>query len=138
MKYRGDTARLSDAVLRDEIARYKIDSEAFAFTSRRSLEEGKASKGPSATSSMLKNYGCELNKRRYELLLLAMGTQALGWESDDHTEFSADELRITREWLRSKGNSIEGGTAEIQLNVIAKRVLGLPEMPMGTQKRGEK
>ncbi|MDP1931227.1 MAG: acyl-CoA dehydrogenase family protein [Gammaproteobacteria bacterium] len=138
MKYRGDTTKLSDAVLRDEIARYKIDSEAFAFTSRRSMEEAKTGKGPSATSSMLKNYGCELNKRRYELLLQAMGNQALGWESGDHTDFSKDELRITREWLRSKGNSIEGGTAEIQLNVIAKRVLGLPEMPIAAQKKGEK
>lgn len=129
MHYRGDTEKLSDPVLRDDIARYKIDSETFAFTSRRSQEEAKQSKGPSATSSMLKNYGCELNKRRYELLLRAMGSRSLGWESDGHGDFSVDELRITRQWLRSKGNSIEGGTAEIQLNVIAKRVLGLPEMP---------
>ena len=37
------------------------------------------------------------------------------------------ELAVTRSWLRSKGNSIEGGTSEVQLNVIAKRVLGLPD-----------
>ncbi|MEX0617334.1 MAG: acyl-CoA dehydrogenase family protein [Pseudohongiellaceae bacterium] len=124
MQYRGDRDTLSDPVLRDEIARYKIDAEAFALTSRRSAEEARAN-GPGAASSMLKYYGCELNKRRYELMLAAMGNRALGWEGDG---FSPDELRITREWLRSKGNSIEGGTAEIQLNVIAKRVLGLPDL----------
>ncbi|MDO9478289.1 MAG: acyl-CoA dehydrogenase family protein [Pseudohongiella sp.] len=130
MKYRGDTNKLSDPALRDQIAQFKIDSEAFALTSQRSAQEAKLSKGPNATSSMLKNYGCELNKRRYELLLQAVGTQALGWESltDDASDFAAEELAVAREWLRSKGNSIEGGTYEVQLNVIAKRVLGLPDM----------
>ena len=125
MHYRGDTDKLSDPVLRDKIAQFKIDSDAFAFTSRRSVEESKQGQGPNATSSMLKNYGCELNKRRYELLLEAVGSQALGWDGDG---FSADELQVTREWLRSKANSIEGGTSEVQLNVIAKRVLGLPDI----------
>jgi alkylation response protein AidB-like acyl-CoA dehydrogenase len=125
MHYRGDTDKLSDPVLRDEIAQFKIDSEAFAFTSQRSVEESKQEQGPNATSSMLKNYGCELNKRRYELLMKALGSQGLGWEGE---EFKDDELRITREWLRSKANSIEGGTSEVQLNVIAKRVLGLPDI----------
>jgi alkylation response protein AidB-like acyl-CoA dehydrogenase len=125
MHYRGDSGRLSDPVLRDDIAKFKIDSEAFAFTSQRSIEESKQGQGPNATSSMLKYYGCELNKRRYELMLRAMGSQGLGWEGEG---FADDELKITREWLRSKANSIEGGTAEVQLNVIAKRVLGLPDM----------
>jgi acyl-CoA dehydrogenase len=125
MHYRGDTDNWSDPVLRDKIAQFKIDSDAFAFTSRRSVEESKQGQGPNATSSMLKNYGCELNKRRYELLLEAVGSQALGWDGDG---FSADELQVTREWLRSKANSIEGGTSEVQLNVIAKRVLGLPDI----------
>jgi len=123
--YRGDTDRISDPVLRDQIASFMIDTDAFALTSRRSTEESKQSEGPNATSSMLKYYGCELNKRRYELMLSAMGNRALGWAGD---EFDSGELAITREWLRSKANSIEGGTAEVQLNVIAKRVLGLPDL----------
>ncbi len=125
MHYRGDTEKLSDPVLRDQIAQFKIDSEAFAYTSQRSVEESKQGQGPNATSSMLKNYGCELNKRRYELLLQAVGSQGLGWEG---AGFEDDELQITREWLRSKANSIEGGTSEVQLNIIAKRVLGLPDI----------
>ncbi len=135
MHYRGDKDRLSDPVLRDEIARFKIDSEAFALTSQRSREETKQSQGPNATSSMLKNYGCELNKRRYELLLKALGSQSLGWEGDG---FADEELQVTREWLRSKANSIEGGTYEVQLNVIAKRVLGLPEIPAMNKKMNNK
>ncbi len=125
MHYRGDTDKLSDPVLRDQIAQFKIDSEAFAYTSQRSVEESKQGQGPNATSSMLKNYGCELNKRRYELLLRAIGSQGLGWEGEG---FNPEELQVTREWLRSKANSIEGGTSEVQLNIIAKRVLGLPDI----------
>ena len=125
MHYRGDEEKISDPVLRDKIAQFKIDSEVFALTSQRSIEESKQGQGPNATSSMLKYYGCELNKRRYELLLQAVGSQALGWSGDG---FSEEELQITREWLRSKANSIEGGTAEVQLNIVAKRVLGLPDM----------
>ena len=55
----------------------------------------------------------------------ALGSQSLGWEGES---FNAEELLVTREWLRSKANSIEGGTSEVQLNVIAKRVLGLPDI----------
>ncbi|GJM13964.1 MAG: acyl-CoA dehydrogenase [Pseudohongiella sp.] len=132
MHYRGDSDKLSDPVLRDQIAQFKIDSAAFAFTSRRSVEESKRGQGPNATSSMLKNYGCELNKRRYELMLQAIGSQGLGWEGEG---FSDEELQLTREWLRSKANSIEGGTSEVQLNVIAKRVLGLPDILSLAQKK---
>ena len=101
-----------------------MDDHAFALTQQRAAEESEAGMATGATSSMFKYYGTELNKRRNELMLEAMGTQSLGWEGED---FGADELSQTRAWLRSKANSIEGGTSEIQLNVIAKRVLGLPD-----------
>jgi alkylation response protein AidB-like acyl-CoA dehydrogenase len=57
-------------------------------------------------------------------MLAIAGPQALGWEG---VGFDESELALTRDWLRSRGNSIEGGTSEIQLNIIAKRVLGLPD-----------
>ena len=60
----------------------------------------------------------------YDLMLEVMGSQSLGWEGD---AFADAELTTTRSWLRSRANSIEGGTSEVQLNVIAKRVLGLPD-----------
>ena len=73
---------------------------------------------------MGKYYGTEQNKLRYEIMLEAMGFNGLGWEGEP---FSPEELAVTREWLRSKANSIEGGTSEINLNVISKRVLGHPD-----------
>ena len=83
------------------------------------MDEAKAGQGTGAASSMLKYYGTELNKRRNELMMSVGGTRALDWGGQD-------ELTQAQHWLRSKGNSIEGGTSEIQLNIIAKRILGLP------------
>lgn len=115
--------KISDATVRDSVARQKMDSHAFGLTLQRTTEEAKAGQGTGAASSIFKYYGTELNKRRNELIIELMGTQGLGWEGDS---FSDEELSAPRSWLRSKGNSIEGGTTEVQLNVISKRVLGLP------------
>ena len=115
---------IADVALRDRITQHKMNGQAFALTMRRSAEEAKSSEGPSFASSMFKYYGTEHNKDRFEVMLNIMGTNSLVWEGEG---FDDRELSTTREWLRSKGNSIEGGTSEVQLNVIAKRVLGLPD-----------
>jgi len=122
--YGEENGRVASPSLRDHITRQKMDGKAFALTMQRSAEEAKAGQGPGAASSIFKYYGTELNKRRFELLLEIMGTKALGWEGEG---FTGDEIGVTRSWLRSKGNSIEGGTSEVQLNVVSKRVLGLPD-----------
>jgi alkylation response protein AidB-like acyl-CoA dehydrogenase len=72
----------------------------------------------------MKICGSELKQRRWELACRIAGPQALGWEPPG---FDQTELDMTRDWLRTRANTIEGGTSEIQLNIIAKRVLGLPE-----------
>ena len=124
-RYVGESAgKIADNKLRDRVTSHKMNGAAFALTMQRAGQEAKLSTGPSATSSMFKLYGTEHNKDRYEVLLEILGTNSLGWEGE---EFSNRELSTTREWLRSKANSIEGGTSEVQLNVIAKRVLGLPD-----------
>ena len=115
---------MAEPLLRSRIAQYELDSLYFGLTLRRSGEEAKAGHGAGAASSMFKLYASEMNKRRAEIQMAVRGASALGWEGEG---FSANELLETRGWLRSKGNSIEGGTSEIQLNVIAKRVLGLPD-----------
>ncbi|MCP5189049.1 MAG: acyl-CoA dehydrogenase family protein [Pseudomonadales bacterium] len=116
------SGRLSNGVLRQNIAQYQLDALAFAATMTRVGDEAKAGQGLGAASSIFKYYGTELNKRRNELNLAALGEQALGWEGEAY-----GDGQVSRDWLRSKGNSIEGGTSEIQLNIIAKRVLGLPD-----------
>ena len=124
-EYLGEVdGKIADPVARDEVAALDIKGEAFALTMKRSAAETKAGGNPGAATSMFKLYGTEHNKTRSELMLSLMGTQALGWEGE---QFNRLERGTPRSWLRSKGNSIEGGTSEVQKNVIAKRVLGLPE-----------
>jgi alkylation response protein AidB-like acyl-CoA dehydrogenase len=116
--------KVADLILRDEISTHIMNDRSFGLTVRRNGEESQSTKAPTFSSSMFKLYGTEQNKNRYELLLKMLGSQMLGWEGD---EFSARDRGETRAWLRSKANSIEGGTSEVQYNIIAKRVLGLPD-----------
>jgi len=116
--------RIADPDLRGAILRHRMNDRAFALTLKRAQEESAAGTAPGAVSSMFKYYGTEQNKGRFELMLSITGTCGLGWAEPG---FSPAELDITRGWLRSKGNSIEGGTSEVQLNIIAKRVLELPD-----------
>jgi len=111
--------QLANSGLRADIAAFEIDEMAFALTIERVIDEAKAGQGTGAASSLLKLYGTELNKTRNELLMSIGGNGALAWGDEDQTT-------PAKHWLRSKGNSIEGGTSEIQLNIIAKRILGLP------------
>ncbi len=116
------SGRLANGILRQSIAQYQLDASVFAATMARVGDEARAGKGLGPASSIFKYYGTELNKRRNELNLAALGEPALGWDGEAYGGGT-----LSRDWLRSKGNSIEGGTSEIQLNIIAKRVLGLPD-----------
>ncbi len=112
--------KINNGFYRSEIASHKIKEHAFGLTLKRAGDEGGKA---SATASMFKLYGTEHNKKRHELMVAAMGTDGIAWDGD---EFDQEDKDLTRAWLRTKGNSLEGGTSEVQLNVISKRVLGLP------------
>ena len=117
----GSNSEIADPVLRQKIAHFKIEALAYSLMLQRTKQE----KQPiGAKSSMFKYSGTELNMRRFELLVECMGNQGLGWEGNG---FDDDALKLTRDWLRTKGNSIEGGTSEVQLNIVAKNVLELPQ-----------
>ena len=112
---------LADPLLRADIARFEVDGLAFRLAMERTQDLHKAGQLNPAEASMLKYYGTELNKRRYELLMAAGGADALEWEGE-----RTNDGEDARAWLRTKANSIEGGTSEVQLNIIAKRILNLP------------
>ena len=116
-----DQGRLDDPILRGKIAQTEIDGWAFLLTLERIKDEAKAGQGVGANSSMLKYYGTELNKRRHELMMDAGGSDELEWEGE-----RTSDGQLVRRWLRTKANSIEGGTSEVMLNIIAKRILELP------------
>ncbi len=117
---------LANTDLRARIARHRMRDEAFRLAVQQArTDHGRSSSAATAAlASSFKVAAASLNQERCELLLECLGHEGLGWEGEG---FSTDALRATRHWLRSKGNSIEGGTTEINLNVIAKRVLGLPD-----------
>ena len=111
----------ADPLLRADVARFDVDALAFKAMSERFIDELKAGQAHPAQPSMMKYAGTELNKRRHELVMAAGGSQALEWESE-----RSRGGKTPREWLRTKANSIEGGTSEIQLGIVAKRILDLP------------
>jgi alkylation response protein AidB-like acyl-CoA dehydrogenase len=117
----GAATKPEDPLLRAEIAAFDVDSLAYAAISERFTAMWKAGEAHPALPSMMKYAGTELNKRRNELVVAAGGSEALEWDSE-----RTKSGKPARDWLRSKGNSIEGGTSEIQLNIVAKHILRLP------------
>ena len=98
-----------------------IDALAFTAMSEKFMDEVKIGKGHPAQPNMMKYAGTEINKRRLELVMAAGGSAALEWDSE-----ASGGGANARNWLRTKANSIEGGTSEVMLNVISKRILDLP------------
>jgi len=115
--------QIADPVARAQVTDLEMNGRAFALTQRRSREE-QGGGTPTFATSMFKYYASELGKQRAELTLSMMGSQGLGWEG---RAFRPEEKTATRVWLRGKASTIAGGTSEVQLNIIAKRVLGLPD-----------
>ena len=110
-----------EPVLRADFADFDVEVMAFRAMSEKFMDEMKAGKGHPAQPNMMKYVGTELNKRRHELIMSAGGSGALEWDSEDSGHGGRP-----RGWLRTKANSIEGGTSEVMLGVVAKRILDLP------------
>ena len=117
----GATVGEVDPLLRAEIAAFDVDAIAFSAMSERFIDQLKAGEAHPAMPSMMKYAGTELNKRRHQLMMAAGGSDALEWDSE-----RSKGGKAARDWLRTKANSIEGGTSEIQLGIVAKHILRLP------------
>jgi alkylation response protein AidB-like acyl-CoA dehydrogenase len=119
-----DKGRLADSDLRTRLASHMMDAKAHSLTLARIASEARGNQKVSATASILKNAASAVAQERAELTLEMMGHQGLGWEGEG---FSASEVAAVRGWLSGKAMSIYGGSFEIQNNIIAKNILGLPE-----------
>jgi len=116
--------RLADTDLRTRLADHLMDAQAHALTIERITAEAKGQVKVSAAASILKNSATRVAQTKAELKLEIMGSQGIGWEGD---LFAEAELDAVRDWLFGKATSIYGGSYEIQNNIIAKNILGLPE-----------
>ena len=117
-----DDGKLADPDIRRWLTNFEMNTHAQRITQRRAIEELQ-SRAPGFTSSAVKLTNALNIQDGDELLVAAMGNQGLRWhESADETE-----LANVKKWLYQKSLTIAGGTKEVQLNIIAKRVLGLPD-----------
>lgn len=114
--------KIANPDLRQDIVQHTMNAEAFRLTQRRTVEESQGST-PGPQTSIFKYYGANLRKERSELQVSMLGTDACEWNSN----VTASNRAILQGWLAGKAGSIAGGSNEIQLNIIAKRVLGLPD-----------
>jgi alkylation response protein AidB-like acyl-CoA dehydrogenase len=109
---------LADPVLRQRLAQAWVDLEVFRHNTTRSLSNLNKTGAPGPEGSIQKLYWSELNQRNAQIAMEVLGPQALA--------SGFDGGRWSYNYLRSRGNTIEAGTSEVQRNIIAQRVLGLP------------
>ena len=116
--------KIEDADARELILDHSMTERAFQLTAQRVMQESQTGKTPGAATSIFKLVGANLARDGAELKSDLMGFNGLGWEGEG---FEKQELASTRNWLNSRAVTIYGGTNEVQLNIISKRVLGLPD-----------
>jgi alkylation response protein AidB-like acyl-CoA dehydrogenase len=116
--------KLADPALRNEVIRHQMNSRVFRLTQRRTVEESSDGRTPGPATSIFKMYGTELQQERSALIVKLRGFRGVGWNGET---FADDEIEGLRTFLGERAASIYSGSNEIQRNIIAKRVLGLPD-----------
>jgi alkylation response protein AidB-like acyl-CoA dehydrogenase len=120
-----EQGRVADHDLRTRISVHDMERHAFQLTGLRAASESRSNQGPSAATSIMKNVNSKVGQDQRELSLEILGNRGLGWDGEG---FSNDELSAVRGWLHGKATTIAGGSTEVQNNIIAKRILGLPDL----------
>ncbi len=115
---------IDDPALRSQVLTHNMNSHAFRLTQRRTVQESEDGRTPGPATSIFKMYGTELQQEKSDLMCRIRGVQGYGWTGDT---FSSEEREWTRAFLSTRAASIYSGSNEIQRNIIAKRVLGLPD-----------
>ena len=125
-QYIGEDAngRISDPAFRDEIIQYRFNQQAMQLTLARVRAENDSGETEAFATSIFKYVGANQSKAETELQVRIRGCQGTGWEGDT---FTPGDIASTRGWLGARAISIAGGSNEVQLNIVAKRVLGLPD-----------
>ena len=118
-----ESGRLADSATRARLLEFQMKKAAQSLTQKRTIEETRA-RAPGFTSSAVKLSNALIEQERDEMIVQVMGSLGIGWSGK---AFSDQEIDATRTWLKQKSLTIAGGTKEVQLNIIAKRVLGLPD-----------
>ena len=118
-----ESGRLADSATRARLLEFQMKKAAQSLTQKRTIEETRA-RAPGFTSSAVKLSNALIEQERDEMIVEVMGSLGIGWSGE---AFSDQEIDATRTWLKQKSLTIAGGTKEVQLNIIAKRVLGLPD-----------
>ena len=116
--------KIADASMRDDVLQYEMAQRSLNLTKRRVIEESADGATPGPATSIFKVMSTDLEKIHNDLTIRLRGHQGIGWEGD---AFSTEEVEDMRVMLSSRAASIYSGSNEIQRNIIAKRVLGLPD-----------
>jgi alkylation response protein AidB-like acyl-CoA dehydrogenase len=110
--------------LQDRLARLVVEGRAAGYSGQRSAARRQTGQPPGPEGSIGKLFSTEYNQRLQNAIVDAAGMSGIAWETDDR-----EAAFRSRTFLRSRGNTIEGGTSEIQRNILGDRVLGLPREP---------
>ena len=123
-----ETARWDDPVVRQELMRVHSEERIRGWTNQRVRAGLKAGRPPGPEGSIGKVHQGDLNQRIQLLATDLLGPAATAWESDATTYTDSLPYEV-KGMLRSRANTIEGGTTEVNKNIVAERVLGLPREP---------
>ena len=123
--YIGETdGKIADSAMRDQVLQYEMAQRSLNLTKRRVIQESAEGATPGPATSIFKVMSTDLEKIYSDLATSLRGSQGFGWEGDAFTDTEREDMRVL---LSSRAASIYSGSNEIQRNIIAKRVLGLPD-----------
>jgi alkylation response protein AidB-like acyl-CoA dehydrogenase len=117
-----------DPYVRRQLVRLWSEEQIRGWTNDRIRASLRAGLAPGPESSIGKVHGSELNQRIQKLAAEMLGAAGTAWDGGPGT-YSESMPAEVRGMLRSRANTIEGGTTEVNKNILAERVLGMPKEP---------